>query len=94
MGVVAGAVIVEKAQKDIHWEACDDPREFSLQSPPVRALFMGAGGIMATGCTIGQGVSPFSVLAFTAPVALLGIFIGARFGLKLLLEGRPQFFGT
>jgi len=39
------------------------------------------------GCTIGQGLSAFSVLSFSAPVTFVSIFIGASLGLKHLLEG-------
>src|SRR3546814_20276450 len=39
------------------------------------------------GCTIGQGVSAASLLAVSAPVAMLSVAFGARLGLAYLLEG-------
>jgi hypothetical protein len=48
---------------------------------------MGCGGMLALGCTIGQGISAFSVLAPSAPIAALSILIGARVGLYVLVEG-------
>jgi hypothetical protein len=39
------------------------------------------------GCTIGQGVSAASLLAVSAPIAMLSIAVGARLGLAYLLEG-------
>jgi hypothetical protein len=48
---------------------------------------MGVGSVTAFGCTIGQGISAASLLAFSAPVALASIFIGAWLGLQILIEG-------
>jgi uncharacterized membrane protein YedE/YeeE len=52
------------------------------------ALLMGFGGVLARGCTIGQGLSAASTLALTAPVAIAGMIFGARLGLFYLIEGR------
>lgn len=76
--------------RGVHWEACDDPREFTRHLGD--ALLMGVGGVMAAGCTIGQGISAFSLLALSAPVALLGIVLGAKPGLTFLFEGLPGVF--
>jgi hypothetical protein len=48
---------------------------------------MGFGGVTAVGCTVGQGMSAFSLLAFTAPVAFAAMFCGAWLGLQLLVNG-------
>ncbi|MDP6707312.1 MAG: YeeE/YedE family protein [Alphaproteobacteria bacterium] len=45
------------------------------------------GGVVALGCTIGQGVSAMSTLSLSAPIALLSIFFGAYVGLRYLEEG-------
>jgi hypothetical protein len=45
------------------------------------------GAVIATGCTVGQGMSAFSVLALSAPVTLGGIFAGAALGLRYLIMG-------
>jgi hypothetical protein len=52
------------------------------------AVLMGLGGVLARGCTIGQGMSAASVLAVSAPLVMIGMVIGARIGLAVLLEGR------
>jgi uncharacterized membrane protein YedE/YeeE len=89
-GVLIGAFIVSLAERDIRWEACDDARELSRHL--AGGLLMGAGGVFASGCTIGQGISAFSVLAISAPVAIVSIMIGARMGLSYLIEGSPWAF--
>ena len=48
---------------------------------------MGVGAVLAVGCSVGQGISAFSLLAYSAPVATLAIFLGAAFGLKQLITG-------
>lgn len=84
-GVVAGAAITTLCQRYFRWEACDDAREMRRQI--LGSALMGFGGVTAAGCTIGQGLSAASLLAFTAPVALVGIFCGAWLGLQILVYG-------
>jgi uncharacterized membrane protein YedE/YeeE len=48
------------------------------------AALMGIGGVMALGCTIGQGISGVSTLAAGSFLAVLSIVAGAVFGVKAL----------
>lgn len=89
-GVLIGAIARAWHSKDMRWEACDDARELSRHL--IGAFLMGTGGVFALGCTIGQGVSAISVMALSAPIAVIGIAIGARMGLSYLLEGSPFAF--
>lgn len=87
-GVLAGAFIGSLIKGHFRWEACEDPRELGRQV--LGAAFMGIGAVLALGCTIGQGVSAFSVWTFNAPLVFLAIIFGAKLGLKQLIEGwRP-----
>ena len=85
LGVVLGAAIGSYAKGHFRWEACEDPRELRRQI--LGAAIMGPGAILAVGCSVGQGISAFSVLAFSAPVAFAAIFVGAAFGLRQLIAG-------
>lgn len=40
------------------------------------ALFMGIGGVMALGCTIGQALVGLSTLSASAPIAILAMMVG------------------
>mgnify|MGYP003379399064 CR=1 FL=1 len=51
------------------------------------AVLMGFGGVLAGGCTIGQGMTAGSLLALSWPVAVLGMAAGARLGIAILVEG-------
>ena len=85
LGVVLGAALGSYSKGHFRWEACDDPRELKRQI--LGAALMGPGAILAVGCSIGQGVSAFSTLAYSAPVAFIAIFLGAALGLKQLISG-------
>ena len=84
-GVLVGAFIGARIKQQFRWEACDDPGELRRQI--LGAALMGTGGVIALGCSIGQGLSAFSVLAISAPITLLSICLGAVMGLRHLVEG-------
>lgn len=86
VGTVLGATAVALWKDEVRWEAFDDARE--MRRHLAGAILMGLGGVLARGCTIGQGMTAGSALAVSAPVAVLGFLIGAKIGLVLLLEGR------
>jgi len=84
LGALAGSLI----KGHFRWEACDDPRELGRQI--LGASLMGIGSVLALGCSVGQGLSALSVLAYSAPVTLTSIMIGAAIGLRQLIQGfRP-----
>ena len=84
-GVVAGSFAHAIRAKEFRWEAFDD--QYEMRRHIVGAVCMGAGGILAGGCTIGQGLTAGSMLSLTWPLAVAGIVVGARAGLAVLLEG-------
>lgn len=84
-GVWFGSFIGSVIKGHFRWEACDDPRELRRQI--FGAVMMGAGAVIAMGCSIGQGLSAFSLLAFSAPLTFAAIFLGGWIGLRQLIEG-------
>ena len=84
-GVIVGAFLVAVMTKSFRIEA------FTEKNDMIRhltgAALMGVGGIMALGCTIGQGVTGISTLALGSVIALLSILLGGVIGLKYLEEG-------
>ena len=84
-GVALGAFAGSLVKGHFRWEACEDPRELRRQI--TGAGLMGAGAVIALGCTVGQGLSAFSVLAYSAPLTCAGIFAGAALGLRQLIVG-------
>ena len=84
-GVWCGAFIGSLIRGHFRWEACEDPRELRRQI--IGAALMGVGAVVAFGCSVGQGISAFSVLAWSAPLTLAAILAGAAFGLRQLIAG-------
>lgn len=83
IGVAIGAHIAARQGDELRWEAFDDHVE--MRRHLFGAILMGGGGVLAGGCTIGQGITAGSLLAISWPLAVLGLMIGARIGLALLI---------
>ena len=84
-GVIVGAFLAAKAGGRFQVEGFADTAD--LIRHLVGAALMGVGGVLALGCTIGQGITGLSTLALSAPLALGGILLGGVLGLKFLAEG-------
>lgn len=84
-GVLVASFAVAAARRELRWEAFDDARE--MRRHLTGSALMGMGGVLAHGCTVGQGLSAASALAVTAPVFVIAALVGANAGLKLLIEG-------
>ncbi len=48
------------------------------------AVLMGVGGVMALGCTVGQGLTGISTLSLGSLIALASLIVGGVFGIKYL----------
>jgi uncharacterized membrane protein YedE/YeeE len=86
-GVFAGSLVTALATGRFHWEGYRSPQHM-LRSAGGAAL-MGAGGVMAFGCSIGQGLTGLSTLALASFVAVAGILLGTAAGLRGALRVRP-----
>ena len=79
-GVLSGACISAVWQGSFRWES------FTHQADLVRHLWggslMGIGGVLAMGCTFGQGLTGLSTLSLGSLVSVLGIFLGATAALQ------------
>lgn len=84
-GVILGAGIVAYRKGEFDFESFEGGRE-TLRHFAGAAL-MGVGGILALGCTVGQGLSAMSALSIAAPVALAMMWLGAWLGLYYLEQG-------
>ena len=86
-GVLAGSLVTALATGGFHWEGYTSASHM-LRSVGGAAL-MGAGGAMALGCSVGQGLTGISTLALASFVAAGGILLGAAAGLRGALRVRP-----
>lgn len=86
-GVFAGSLATALATGCFKLEGYSSPRHM-LRSGTGAAL-MGIGGVMAFGCSIGQGLTGLSTLALASFVAVAGILLGTTAGLRGVLRVQP-----
>lgn len=81
-GIVFGAWLCSMKSKTFAWQGFANLQD--LSNHLIGAACMGFGGVLAMGCTIGQGLSGISTLALSSFIALLGFVVGAYLGIKFL----------
>jgi len=74
-GVLTGAFVSAWLQGSLRLEGFSNPSD--LLRHLAGGMLMGMGGVMAMGCTIGQGLSGLSSLSVGSLLVLLGIVVGA-----------------
>ena len=84
-GVIAGAASAALASGTYRLESFTDARDMLRHLAGGAA--MGVGGVLALGCTIGQGITGLSTLALGSLIAFVSIVGGAVYALKYLEEG-------
>ena len=84
-GIIVGSFVAAKISGEFKLESFNDAPDM-LHHMTGGAL-MGVGGVVALGCTIGQGVTGMSTLAIGSVIALVSIIGGGLFGMKYLEEG-------
>jgi uncharacterized membrane protein YedE/YeeE len=82
IGSVAGAMIVALLTRRFRLEGFADSADTGRNL--AGAALMGVGGVMALGCSIGQGVAGISTLAVDSFLAFAAMTIGAVTGIRFL----------
>ena len=82
-GALLGSFVSAKTNHSFKLQTFADPRD-TLRHLGGSAL-MGMGGVLALGCTIGQGVSGVSTLAIGSVLAMAAIITGAVVTLKAMM---------
>ena len=80
-GTLVGAFCAAVLSRSARWEGFDHPAR--LAASAAGGLLMGLGGVLAVGCSIGQGLSGLSTLAFASLPVAAGIVAGALGTLQL-----------
>ena len=75
LGVLAGACVTALVSGTARWEGFGGPRR--MASSALGGILMGLGGVVAMGCSIGQGLSGLSTLSLASMPAAFGIVLGA-----------------
>ena len=84
LGVAVGSLIYALATKTFRWEGFASVDDLKMQL--LGAMLMGFGGVLAMGCTVGQGMTGVSTLAIGSFIALAGIIGGSVATMKWQLR--------
>lgn len=82
-GVIAGSFLWSLLSRSFRIEWFASGRDFVNHL--IGAVLMGFGGVLAVGCTIGQGVTGLSTLSIGSLIAFLGIVFGSAMTMKVQL---------
>ena len=80
-GVILGSLLVSIFSKSFRIEWFNDVNDFITHL--IGAILMGFGGVLALGCTIGQGITGVSTLAVGSIAALIAIIFGSALTMKI-----------
>ncbi|MFW5910431.1 MAG: YeeE/YedE family protein [Thiohalospira sp.] len=80
-GVIVGSFLYALASGNFRKEWFASKGDFANHA--IGAVLMGIGGVMALGCTIGQGVTGFSTLSLGSILTFISIVIGAATTMKI-----------
>jgi len=83
IGTVIGAATAAYVMRTATLQTFGDRAEMARHL--LGSALMGIGGITAMGCTIGQGLTGISTLAFGSALAILSIWAGSVFTMRLLV---------
>ena len=81
-GVLAGSLGAALVAGEFRWESLESPRQTGRYL--AGGVMMGAGGVLAGGCTVGAGLSGVSTASLAALLALAAMAASARTAGKLL----------
>jgi hypothetical protein len=76
-GVLAGTFAMSFFNKKYSFGCTSNQNINKVKYNMIGGALMGTGGIMAIGCTVGQGLTGLSTLAFSSALAIISIFISA-----------------
>ena len=84
-GIIMGSFLMAIMNDSFHIQAFTDAADMKRHF--LGSAIMGIGGILALGCTVGQGITGMSTLALGSFIALISIILGGLIGLKYMEEG-------
>lgn len=87
LGVLTGACAMALFTRSAKWEGFESPAR--LAKTAVGGWLMGFGGVLAVGCSIGQGLTGLSTLAIATFPAVIGIVGGSLMAIKLFPSTSP-----
>lgn len=84
LGVVIGAFLMSRVNRRYSFGCTAAKGQKKVQYNMIGGALMGTGGVLSIGCTVGQGLSGLSTLAFASFIAIFSIFISAIITARIL----------
>jgi len=81
IGVILGSLLWSLISRSFRFEWFVDFKDFLMHL--VGAILMGFGGVLAMGCTIGQGITGVSTLAIGSILTFISIVFGSALTMKI-----------
>jgi uncharacterized membrane protein YedE/YeeE len=93
-GIILGSFIYAVLARKFHWEYFISLND--MMRHIAGGILMGFGGVLALGCTVGQGITGLSTLALGSLMALVSIVFGSALAMKVeyYLLDEIGFFGA
>ncbi|PHS36719.1 MAG: hypothetical protein COB07_12295 [Sulfurovum sp.] len=89
LGVLAGAFVMSRFNRKYSFGCVSGLKIHKLKNNMIGGALMGVGGVLALGCTVGQGLTGLSTLAIASFVAILSIAISGYI-MALYLNKKKQ----
>jgi hypothetical protein len=87
-GVFGGSLLLAVIRRKFCWEGFQSTQQ--LGRCMAGGVLMGIGGVMAMGCSIGQGLSGISTLSYGSLIALAAIVVGNRLAYRHFANPAPM----
>lgn len=89
LGVLTGAFFMSKLNKKYSFGCTSNLQRSKIKYNMIGGAMMGTGGVLAIGCTVGQGLTGLSTLAFSSLVAIVSI-LGSGYITAIFLAKKNQ----
>jgi len=89
IGVLSGAFFMSRLNKKYSFGCTSNLQRSKIKYNMIGGAMMGTGGVLAIGCTVGQGLSGLSTLAFSSLVAIVFI-LGSGYITATFLAKKDQ----
>ena len=84
IGVILGAFSMSKMNKQFSFGCTANQNINRAKYNMIGGALMGTGGMLSIGCTVGQGLTALSTLAFASALAIISIFVSAYIAAVIL----------
>jgi uncharacterized membrane protein YedE/YeeE len=84
LGVISGAFVMSKFNRKYSFGCTSNLQHSKIKYNMIGGAMMGVGGVLAIGCTVGQGLTGMSTLATASIVAISSIMISGFLTAKYL----------